>query len=147
MNESAIAEPEKQHVIQEGLVDKRDCTFWLENRCKFADMKCRGLHNPSKRGTKVRKQPEPANQQAFLVKSPAQVSAQITAIGAQASASLEMGPQTAQGLEMLELGFQTAQGMEAQTWKSGTKKRGFKRGRRLEQFQTPAQGLEEQVSQ
>ena len=126
MNESAIAEPEKQHVIQEGLVDKRDCTFWLENRCIFSDKKCRGLHDPSKRGTNVRKQPETANQHAFLVQSQAQVSARTSAMEAQSSASQER-PVSARGLEMPEIVPQTAQGMEDQVMKSGSKKRGFEK--------------------
>ena len=34
------------------MVNKPDCSFWLEGRCRFSDEDCRKTHNPNKKGTK-----------------------------------------------------------------------------------------------
>ena len=33
--------------------EKTDCSYWLEKNCKFSEKKCRGLHEPAKKGINV----------------------------------------------------------------------------------------------
>ena len=40
------------HGSEEGMVNKSDCSFWLEGRCRFSDQDCRNTHDPIKKGTK-----------------------------------------------------------------------------------------------
>ena len=40
------------HDSDEEMVNKSDCSFWLEGRCRFADQDCRNTHDPIKKGTK-----------------------------------------------------------------------------------------------
>ena len=108
------------HKQDEDMVNKSDCSFWLEGQCRFSDQVCRNTHDPTKKGSKSMVN----NQSVFRI---AQAQSPPPGLASKETPT--------QGLDVEE-GWQTVK----------NKRKTRKAARRLEGQLVPAPLLEEQTT-